>query len=192
MTYAKKLHAAALDNLGPDWLHFFPRWDVQRRCPWQGEGGVPDALMLHHSAAVGPGVVPYIQSHYEVPAANWSIERDGLVNCHSAYPIWHAGLGSFRGRAPWNQFKIPDNRANDYTMGVELIDLGAGKTITAAQKDSLVHLLRSIRDASGWVNIGLARRPQHRDWAPNRKVDLRYSNAEVSEWIMRYGFAQAA
>ena len=115
--YSTRLKAGLLDNLGKDWLHWMPRWDVQRRGAWHGQG--PVCLMLHHTAAVGPGVVPFIQTHYDVPAANFSIERNGVVNIHSAHAVWHAGLGSFRGRAPWSRYGIPDNMANDWTMGVE-------------------------------------------------------------------------
>ena len=203
MTYAQDLKAALLDNLGRDWLSFFPKWDVPRKGPWAC--GVPKAIVLHHSAAAAtasvnpkaPGnqkgananVINYIQNHpLGVPAANFSLDRDGTVYVHTGWQTFHAGEGSFRGKAPWNGLGVPDDQANHYLLGVEIIDKGLGKTITEAQKDSLVHLMRACRDASGWANIGLIRRPQHRNWT-TRKIDLRYTNDEVAEWIMTYGFA---
>lgn len=203
MTFHGDLRAALLDNLGPDWLVFMPKWAVMRKGPWTD--GKPKAIMLHHSAAAAtastnpsaPGnqkgananVIGYIQNHpLGCPAANFSLDRDGTVYVHSAYRIYHAGLGSFRGKAPWSALGIADDMANQATFGVEIIDKGLSRTsITEAQKDSLVHLMRACRDTSGWPNIGLLRRPQHRDWT-SRKVDLKVSNDEVAAWILKYGF----
>lgn len=198
MTYAERLNTALHARFANEWLDFMPKWSDVRSTGWQG-GGVPKALVLHHTAAastssVNPanpgnkrgadaGIVSFIQSHYEVPAANFTLLRWGGIVVHSAYPIWHAGLGSFKGTA-WKSLGIPDNKGNDYMLGVEIVDKGAGKTITDAQWDSLKFLLLACKDASGWQNIGLLRRPQHRDWAPNRKVDLRYSNAEVTAKLL--------
>jgi hypothetical protein len=206
MTYAQKLRAALHDQLGKDWLVFMPRWDVQRRCAWQGKGGVPAALMLHHTAAaatdsVNPraagnqkganrNVITYIQTHYEVPAASFTLDRDGTVYVHSALPVWHAGLGTFQGKPPWNQLGIRADTANDHLLGVEIMSKGLKKDFTVAQQDSLVFLLRACRDASGWDNVGLLRRPQHKSWT-TRKIDTRYSDAEIGAMITKYGFTDA-
>lgn len=204
MTFAADLKAALLDNLGRDWVQFKPGWEKQRRCAWQKNGGRPVALMLHHTAAaktdsINPanpgnqpgaddGVVNFIQSHYEVPAANCTLTRSGIVVIHSAFPIWHAGLGTFKGKAPWSQFGIAADTANDCLAGVEVCSKGLKKDFTVAQQDSLVHLLRSWRDASNWDNIGLLRRPQHKSWT-TRKIDTKYSDAEIGQMILKYGFA---
>ena len=47
---------------------------------------------------------------------------------------------------------------------------GLKKDWTVAQQDTLVHLLRSWRDASGWDNVGLLRRPQQVTAHVNRIV----------------------
>jgi len=197
MTYAQALKSALLDQLGPTWLTFMPKWDVQRRVPWQGKGGKPSALMLHHTAAckgnatgANKSIIDYIQTHYEVPAANCTLDRDGRVYVHSAYPIWHAGLGTFRGKAPWSALGIAADTANDHVAGVEIMSKGLTRDFTVAQQDSLVFLLRAFRDASGWDNVGLLRRPQHKDWT-TRKIDLKYGNAEISAMILKYGFTAA-
>ena len=194
MTYAQALKAALLDQLGPTWLTFMPKWDVQRRVPWQGKGGKPSALMLHHTAAckgnatgANKSIIDYIQTHYEVPAANCTLDRDGRVYVHSAYPIWHAGLGTFRGKAPWSALGIAADTANDHVAGVEIMSKGLTRDFTVAQQDSLVFLLRAFRDASGWDNVGLLRRPQHKDWT-TRKIDTRYSNTEIGAMILKYGW----
>ena len=207
MTYAQALKSALLDQLGPTWLTFFPKWDVQRKGPWQGKAGAkPVALLLHHTASAATSstnpaaagnqwganasVINYIQNHpYGVPAANFTLDRDGRVYVHASMPINHAGLGSFKGKAPWSVLGVPADRGNDWMLGVEIMDKGLSATsITEAQKDSLVFLLRACRHASGWATIGELHRPQHRDWT-QRKIDLRVSNAEVGRWITRYGFA---
>jgi hypothetical protein len=197
VTYAQALRAALLNQLGKDWVVFMPKWDVQRRVAWQGAGHVPSALMLHHTAdckgnATGANrsIIDYIQNHYEVPAASCTLDRDGRVYVHSAYPIWHAGLGTFAGKSPWSALGIRADTANDHVGGVEVMSAGLKKDWTIAQQDSLPFLLRSWRDAAGWANIGLLRRPQHKDWT-TRKIDTKYSNAEIGAMILKYGFAAA-
>jgi hypothetical protein len=75
-------------------------------------------------------------------------------------------------------------------LGVEVIDKGLSQSWTEAQKDSLVHLMRACRDASGWSNIGLLRRPRHKDWTDRKPLDPRYTNEEIGEMILKYGFEQ--
>lgn len=207
MAFHDQLKKGLLDQLGKDWVEFMPKWDVRRRVPWQGKGAVPSALLLHHTAGAATtstnpnapgnqkganaGQIAFIQNHYEVPAASFTLDRDGTVYCHSAYPIWHAGMGSFRGKSPWSALGIPNDLGNDHMLGVEIVSKGLAKDFTEAQKDSLVFLLRACRDASGWANIGLLRRPRHKDWT-SRKIDIRYDNADVSAWIEQYGFTTHA
>jgi hypothetical protein len=202
MTYAESLRKALITQLTPSWITFMSNWDQVRSTPWRG-GGKPAAIVLHHTAAaatssVNPGnpgnqrgandgVINFIQNHYAVPAANFTLDRDGRVYVHAAYPIWHAGLGSFTGKAPWKSLGIPDNLGNNYMLGVEVMSKGLKKDWTVAQQDTLVFLMRACRDASGWSNIGLLRRPQHKDWT-TRKIDTKYTNAEIGDMISTYGF----
>jgi len=206
MAYHDDLRKALLDQLGRDWLVFMPKWSTIRNgTDWRGKGK-PGALLLHHTAdaattstnpahpgnrkGANAGVINFVQTHYRVPAANFTLDRDGTVYVHNAYPIWHAGIGSFRGKGPWSALGIPDNLGNNYMLGVEIVSKGLAKDFTEAQKDSLVFLLRACRDASGWSNIGPLRRPRHRDWT-TRKPDIKYDHAEVAGWIMKYGFTAA-
>ena len=207
MTFATDLRAALLDQLGRSWVVFMPQWDTRRRCSWQGAGAVPVAMVIHHTAAAATdstnpanpgnqrnanaGVIEYIQHKFEVPAASCTLDRDGRVFVHSVYPVWHAGLGSFEGKKPWASLKVPNNQGNDFMAGVEVMSKGLKRDWTAAQEDSLVFLLRAWRDAAGWDNIGLLRRPRHRDWT-TRKIDPVYSNVEIGKMITTYGFRAVA
>lgn len=201
MTYADDLRTALGERFHSSWLTFMPRWSVVRSTAWRGNGK-PVALVLHHTAAAATsstnpsapgnqtganaGVINFIQNHYEVPAANFTLDRDGHIYIHCAYPIWHAGIGSFRGKAPWNSLGIPDNLGNNYMLGVEIMSKGTSKDFTAAQKDSLKYLLLACADASGWEYPrgakSLLRRPRHKDWT-TRKVDILYSQDEIATWL---------
>ena len=202
MAFHDKLKAALIAEFGAKKVVFMPKWDVQRRCAWQGPGRVPNALLLHHTAAAATtltspkaagnqrgankNVITYIQTHYEVPAANFTLDRDGTVYVHSAYCVWHAGMGTFKGKAPWSSLGIPADQGNDYMLGVEIMSKGLKKDFTAAQEAGVGALLRASATASKWVAPkgpkALVRRPQHKDWTA-RKIDLQYTNAEVAAWL---------
>lgn len=198
MTYADRLQKELKKEL-PGKVVYFKEWRKIRRLRWKGAKSRPNALMLHHTAAAATestdprakgnqkgannGVINYIQSHFKVPAANFTLDRDGTVYVHSAYPVWHAGVGSFRGKEPWSRLGVPDNAANDYLLGVEIMSKGRKKDFTAAQKASLAALIRATAAASDtWLPIWLIGRPRHKDWT-ERKVDILYTNDEVKKWI---------
>lgn len=197
MSVASRLEAALKAEL-PGKVIYMRDWRKQRLTPWRGRKRLPVGLMLHHTAAAATsstsptapgnqkgannGVIAYIQTHYKVPAANFTLDRDGTVYVHSAYPVWHAGAGTFRGKEPWNALNIPDNSANSYLMGVEVMSKGQKKDFTEAQKQSLGALIRACATVGGWKPLWLIGRPQHKDWT-TRKIDTRYSNDEIKEWI---------
>lgn len=183
MAYSDTLKAAMIARLGKDKVRTRSKWAKAKAWPWAKKR--PLGILLHHSAGVGAGVINYIDNGDGVPAANFSIDRDGTVIGHTAYPCYHAGTGTFAGKKPWDQLAIPADQANKYLLGVEVIDNGKSKTFTAAQKRSLALLIAAVADTIDadprWLQI----RPQHRDWT-GRKVDLRYTNTEVKAWIEQY------
>ena len=184
MAYSDELKKTLIARLGKEKVVFQSKWAKQTAWPWAKKK--PLAILLHHSAGVGPGVISYINNGTGVPAANFSLDRDGKVYCHTAYPCYHAGVGSFKGKTPWDTLGVPDDQANKYLLGVEVIDNGQGKTFTEAQKKSLALLIAAVADAmppadARWLKV----RPQHKDWT-GRKVDLRYSNTEVKAWIEKW------
>ena len=199
MKYAKELQAALIARLGSK-VEFMPGWDKQQRGPWKPKG-LPVALLVHHTAGASTesteakhpgnqkganrGVINFVQNHYEVPAANFTLDRDGTVYVHNAYPVWHAGKGSFKGVKPFDSLGIPDDMGNDYMLGVEVVSKGRKRDFTAAQKQSLGKLANACKDASGWSGFW-KRLPNHRTWAPARKVDSRYSLTALRSWAVRF------
>jgi hypothetical protein len=189
----------ALDSRLKGQVRYMRDWTRVRTGAWKGSGALPVGLVLHHTAGAATdstdpkhpgnrtgannGVVNFVQNKYQVPAANFTLDRDGTVYVHSAFPVWHAGVGTFVGRPPWSSFGIPRDDANRWMLGVEVISKGRKKDFTQAQIDSLVQLIRACRDAAEWNHTGTKYLPRHRDWAPGRKVDIVYTNAEVQEWL---------
>ena len=199
MAWTTNLEIALRQRLGTK-VVFLDDWDKVRRKPWPRKG-VPLALMVHHTAGAATdstnpkhpgnqkganaGVISYVQNHFDVPASNFTLDRDGTVYVHSAWPVWHAGRGSFKGVKPYDRLGIADNLGNDYMLGVEVVSKGLKRDFTKAQKQSLGKLANACKDAAGWKGF-FARLPNHRTWAPSRKVDSRYSLLALRRWARRY------
>lgn len=202
MAYSDVLRRNLLKRLGKDRVVFMKDWQKNYTGPWKTS--VPLGLMIHHTAAAATsstdprnpgnkkgannGIIKYIQTHFRVPAANFTLDRDGTVYVHAAYPVWHAGLGTFAGKDPWAQLAIPKNQANRYMLGVEVMSKGLKKDFTAAQRQSLALLIAAGADSSGkelWQPLWLKNRPQHKDWT-DRKIDTRYTNEEIKSWITKW------
>jgi hypothetical protein len=191
----------SLDKSLPNKVVYLKDWRRKRRVDWAGRPSLPVALMLHHTAAAATdstsptakgnqkgannGVINYIQNHFKVPAANFTLDRDGTVYVHSAYPVWHAGIGSFKKKFPWEILGIPDNAGNDYLLGVEIMSKGKKKDFTAAQKKSLALLQEACGVAAKWPELkrtATVRHPRHKDWT-KRKIDILYEQDEVNRWM---------
>ena len=192
----------ALEYELPDRVEYLKGWRKIRRLRWQGPRHRPVALMLHHTAGAATestnpkaagnqkganaGIVNFIQNHYRVPAANFTLDRDGTVYVHSAYPIWHAGAGTFSGKKPWGKWLgVKPGRGNDYMMGVEIVSRGRRKDFTSAQIQSLERLQEAVGRAAGWPKNkrrAKVRRPRHSDWT-RRKIDILYTHKEIDRWM---------
>lgn len=195
MAYPQDLKAALITWLGKDNVHFMPGWDKKARgIGWAKR--LPVALLCHHTAGAATdstnpnhkgnqhgandGQIRFVQSHYKVPAANFTLDRDGCLYVHSAYPVWHAGKGSFAGVKPYDSLGIPKDMGNDYMLGVEVVSKGIKKDFTSAQKWALGRLANACQDASKWKGFK-KRLPNHRTWT-SRKVDTRYELATLLKW----------
>ena len=204
MAFSDDLKAALQQRLG-DKVHFMDGWGREwYRSSWAGAGGRPVALILHHTAGAATssqsashagnqhgandGQIRYVNRHpsYNQPASQFTLDRDGCVYVNACLPCYHAGEGSFRG-TEWSGLGVPDDSANSYCMGVEIVDKGVEQTFTKAQKESLALLALACADACRWENTKTLRLPRHKDWAPDRKVDIKYSNNTVQGWIDTYG-----
>jgi len=192
---------AALDRELPGQIHYMDGWKREwYRSSWAGNGGKPLALILHHTAGAATaskdpdnpgnqhgandGQIRYVNRHpsYNMPASAFTLDRDGCVYVNACLPCYHAGTGSFRG-TEWSSLGIPDDSANSYCLGVECVDKGIDKTFTPAMERSLAKLAKACAAACRWPDTSTLRLPRHKDWAPTRKVDIKYGNAKVQEWI---------
>ena len=201
MFFPSRLKRALNKHLGPDRVVFMPHWNKDYTGKWLGPNGFPMALLLHHTAGAATestdprakgnqrgankGIVNYVQNHFKVPAANFTLDRDGTVYVHAALPVWHAGLGSFRGKAPWNILSIPENQGNRYMLGVEIVSKGRKKDFTKAQKESLALLQEACGVAAKWPKLkrrSKVRHPRHKDWT-DRKIDILYEQVEIQTWM---------
>ena len=191
---------AALDASGLR-VTYMDGWTKKNwyRDGWAGSGK-PVALILHHTAGAATSStdpknagnqhganddqIRYVNRHpqYNMPCSAFTLDRDGCVYVNAAYPCYHAGDGSFRG-TQWSSLGVPDGSANSYCLGVECVDKGQDLTFTQAMKDSLGLLAKACAKASGWKNTSTLYLPRHKDWAPTRKVDIKYSNDAVQGWI---------
>lgn len=197
--FATDLNTALRRRL-PGRVKYLKGWRGKSRgIDWAGPTDRPVALVIHHTAGAATsstdprhkgnqsgannGVVNFVQNHYQVPAANFTLDRDGTVYVHSAWPVWHAGLGSFRGVHPYRDLGIPDNAGNDWMLGVEVVSKGLDRDFTEAQKVSLGALANACKDAAGWGGF-YRRLPNHRTWAPTRKVDSKYDVDTIRRWAV--------
>jgi hypothetical protein len=200
MSFADDLKAAL--NASPLRVHYLSGWTSSwYRSSWAS--GKPVALILHHTAGAATssqdpghagnqhganqGQIDYVNRHpsYNMPASAFTLDRDGCVYVNAALPCYHAGEGSFRG-TQWSSLGVLDDSANNDCLGVECVDKGQSTTFTPAMKEALAHLAVACAKACGWKNTSTLRLPRHKDWAPDRKVDIKYSNESVQDWIGKY------
>lgn len=192
----------ALDEELPGQVRYMPSWRKIRRVRWQGKPHRPRAILWHHTAGAptestdpaargnqpgaDDGIVNYIQNHYKVPAANATITRSGEVVIHSAYPVWHAGRGTFKGKKPWAKWLgHMTNTGNDYLFGVEVVSKGRKKDFTAAQVEAIAKLQEAVGKAAKWPaskRTSKVRHPRHTDYT-DRKIDVLYSQKEIDRWM---------
>lgn len=201
MAFHDDLKAELIRWLGPDGVVFLPGWDKKYRgMGWSGKYQKPVALMCHHTAGAATdstdpkhpgnrtganaGQVKFVNSHFTSPASNFTLDRDGIVYVNTAYPCWHSGEGSFRGVKPFDSLGVPDDRFADVGFGVEIVSKGIKPDFTSAQKWALGGLANACKQASGWSGLW-KRLPNHRTWAPTRKVDTRYELSSLRLWAAR-------
>lgn len=202
MTFHADLKRELIARFGKDNVTFCKGWDKEPRgINWKRKG-LPLALMAHHTAgaatdstdpkhkgnqvAADKSQADYVQSHFSAPAANFTLGRSGHLWVHAAYPCWHSGDGTFKGKAPFDTLKVPNNQAADYLMGVEIVSKGLKRDFTAAQKTGFGNLAQACRAAAGWKGF-TKRLPNHKTWAGARKIDTRYPEDTLITWAESEG-----
>jgi hypothetical protein len=200
MTFEDTLRVNLKKQIPSDKLNFVKGWRTRMTGPWRSNERRPEILMAHHTAGAATdstdpshrgnqkgannGIINWcIKRDNAVPYCNAVIDRDGSVYILSAGPVWHAGKGSFAGTR-WNRFNIPNDSANSYTFGVEIVSKGMKKDFTKAQIDSLKQLYAALRASSDWPG-NINRICNHKDWAGKRKVDTRYSLLTLINWAVQ-------
>ena len=198
---------AALRKYAPGRVKYVKGWRTRNTGKWRvNKGGktrttnVPTMIMHHHTAGASTestnpnhkgnqpgannGVVQYcVASHNSVPYCNAVVDRDGTIYILAAYPVWHAGKGSFK-NSRWDRFGIADDSANTCSFGVEVVSKGRKRDFTKQQVIALRRLDCAVRAASGWSGFKF-RIVNHKDWT-SRKVDTKY------DWeFFRQGAAKA-
>ena len=198
---------AALRKYAPGRVKYVQGWRTRNTGPWRiaSKGktrtiDVPRMIIHHHTAgaateSINPkhkgnqpgannGVVQYcVAKSNSVPYCNAVVDRDGTIFILAAYPVWHAGVGTFDGTR-WERWGIAPDTANTCTFGVEVVSRGRRKDFTKQQIIALRRLDCAVRSASGWSGFQY-RIANHRDWT-SRKVDTKY------DWdFFRKGAAKA-
>jgi len=170
---------------------------------WKGKNGNPVALMLHHTAGASTdstdpkhkgnqcsaddGQVKFVHRHpeFKSPASQYTLRRCGKLAINAYKPCYHAGKGDFSG-TEWKGLGIPKDSANSYLMGIEIVSKGLKDDLTENQWRTLATLATTLSDLYGWGDTSTFRFPRHKDYAPDRKVDIKASNKKVQNKFQEY------
>lgn len=161
-------------------FHLVNGWDSSSIDPYHGNNDM-QGIILHHTAGVNS--LNYIVSgnpYAPVRACHFLVDHDGTVQVVSGSGAYHAGKGG-----PWSitkKIRIPKDSANSRTYGIEIESMGKTARIDGSkdgmsvdQVTSTALLCVALLDAMGPGPIvyRVGRIIRHRDWAPNRKPDVK-------------------
>ena len=71
-------------------------------------------------------------------------------------------------------------------MGIEIVSKGLKDDLTEAQWKTLAILGKTLSDLYKWGDTSTLRFPRHKDYAPDRKVDIKASNKKVQKKFEEY------
>jgi hypothetical protein len=148
--------------------------DVQEEGGWQSRargsggysGGLPCAVMVHHTAS-GPSSdgqpdVDYMCYRADArPIANLYLSRSGKVWVMAAGATNTNGSGGPLG-------PVPADSMNSSAIGIEAGNDGVGEAWSVAQQDAYVRLVSAL---CAHYAIPTGQAWSHAEWAPGRKVD---------------------
>jgi len=200
--FKKALDASGLDI---EWMSGWKNtWHGMSK--WRGKNGNPVALMLHHTAGASTesvdsshkgnkcsaddGQVKFVHRHpsFSSPASQFCLRRCGRLAINAYLPCFHAGKGDFSG-TEWKGHGITKDSANSYLMGIEIVSMGKKDDLTEAQWATLAKLAVVLKDLYGWKDTSTFYFPRHKDYAPDRKVDIKASNKKVQKKFGEYAGA---
>lgn len=151
--------------------HPYPvKWESRWDDPSAGGNGtfIPEKVLLHHTAGTNSLGILMNTAWPPVRAANFLIDRDGTVHVLTAFTAYHAGNGGPK----WG---IAQDRGNQALWGIEIEDLGQGKTMSDKEIDSAAHLTAGLLSGMGTDDVGDV--VQHKAWSNTGKVDTRYTDS---------------
>lgn len=144
------------------------KWHFRARATGGYEAGRPTHVMWHHTASPaswdGQKDYEYIAWGKEfAPIANLYIDRQGVV--------WVCAGGATNtngvGKDTWGG-GVPENRMNEYAIGVEIGNNGVGEAYSAAQR---MAVLKTGVVLGKNFNIPVGHQRAHFEWRPNGKID---------------------
>ncbi|MNR86908.1 1,6-anhydro-N-acetylmuramyl-L-alanine amidase AmpD [compost metagenome] len=116
-----------------------------------------DTIVLHHTASGGTAqnIGKFFQNPAAQVSAHYTVGKDGAIvqSVPDSKRSWHAGTSAFKGK----------NDVNDFSIGIEIVNLGNGSDpYTAAQYDALIDLVAYLVQAHG---VPMDRITGHKDIA---------------------------
>lgn len=148
-------------------VYYEEDWDdpeIAGNGPWN-----PSYVLLHHTA--GTNSLDWIVNGGDwqpVRLANLLVDKDGTLHVAAGRKSYHAGKGG-------PLADVPQDKMNDFSIGIEIESMGASKDITQAQKDTVVQFTRQwLKDG----NLTVDKVYNHKDWSPTKRDTL----YPIEEW----------
>jgi hypothetical protein len=146
-----------------------------------GYSDYPLCVMLHHTASPqswdGSKDAQYIATGDEdAPLANLYIDRGGNVW------VIAAGATNTNGKGYAYSFSrgtVPDDRMNEYAIGIEMGNDGVGEAYPQEQIDAMFAATNACNAMCGNTPMDVC---THNEWAPDRKIDPATSFAVQGPW----------
>lgn len=143
-----------------------PGWESRARSSGGYSGGLPVAVMVHHTASGpssdGQADVDYMCYRADArPIANLYLSRSGRVWVMAAGATNTNGSGGPLG-------PVPADSMNSHAVGIEAGNNGVGEVWPDVQQDVYTRLCRALCDAYA---IAPGHVFTHAEWAPGRKID---------------------
>lgn len=155
-------------------------WDSPSIDPYNGRSEFKGVLLHHTAGTNSERYICFTNPYAPVRAAHFLVNRDGSVSVCSGSGAYHAGEG---GPVSFTKtVTVPKNQGNSHLYGIEIESLGTSAAISGTDKGMTLEQVISTALLSAALLDAMAPGPlvykvgrviRHKDWAPNRKVDVR-------------------